>query len=145
MKELAEYFTSDQKAAALTALKWIGMWTSMDVSDSESLQTQCAERLSLNFKLLGFNSYDPLLLKYEDENAEDLLFSTLNSIPEITKPWFVVETYMMVSSLGEISPRAMQIALIYCSKIGIEEHQYLKIIKEAYQATGDYNKGMFDI
>jgi hypothetical protein len=35
--------------------------------------------------------------------------------------------------------------LMYCDKIGISENEYLEIIKTAYQATGDYHEGMFDL
>jgi len=52
---------------------------------------------------------------------------------------------MMVSSEGNITPRAMQITLMYCEKIGISENMYLNIIKQAYIETGDYRQGMFDI
>ncbi|WP_018612100.1 hypothetical protein [Segetibacter koreensis] len=142
--ELANSLSDEQKAATLTALKWIGLWVSMDISDSGDLTPSCAERLRINYQLLKFSRSSTLLSKYEDDGAEDLLFRTLNSIPTITKPWFVVETYMMVSVEGNISPRAMQIALMYCEKIGVSEEMYLEIIKEAYVATGDYREGMFD-
>lgn len=143
--DLASSLSDQQKAAALTALKWIGLWASMDVSDSDDLLPKYTERLRTNYQLLNFSPTNNLLNRYESEEAEDLLFETLNSIPTITKPWFVVETYMMVSAEGNITPRAMQIALLYCDKIGISEQMYLEIIKQAYVATGDYREGMFDM
>lgn len=143
--DLASLFSDEQKAAVITALKWIGLWASMDISDSDQLLPKCAQRLLTNHQLLDFNPTNNLLNKYEDEEAENLLFSTLNTIPTNTKPWFVVETYMMVSAEGNITPRAMQIALLYCDKIGITEEIYLETIKQAYKATGDYHEGMFDI
>lgn len=129
--------TNDQKAAALTALKFIGLWASMDIADTENLLPKFAERLDINFQLLNFNSNNQLLSKYEDEESEDLLFATLHSMPANTKPWFVVETYMMVSAGGNITQRAMQITLLYCEKMGVPEKVYLDIIQKAYVATGD--------
>lgn len=143
--DLANSLNDQQKAATLTALKWIGLWVSMDISDSGDLLPRSAERLRTNYQLLNFSATNTLLSKYEDDEAEDLLFMTLNSIPTITKSWFVVETYMMISSEGGITPRAMQIALMYCEKIGVSENMYQEIIKQAYLATGDYQEGMFDI
>ena len=129
--------TNDQKAAALTALKFIGLWASMDIADTEDLLPKFADRLNINFELLNFNPNDALLSKYENEEAEDILFTALLSMPANTKPWFVVETYMMVAAAGDISQRAMQITLLYCEKMGIPENQYLEIIQKAYVATGD--------
>jgi len=143
--DLENLLNDDQKAAILTTLKWIGLWVSMNISDSEDLQPKGAEKLKANSLLLKLSLSNSHLKKYESEDAEELLFTTLNSIPTIVKPWFVVETYMMVSSEGDITPRAMQIALMYCAKIGISEEMYLNIIKQAYLATGDYREGMFDV
>lgn len=138
-------FNEEQKAAVLTALKWISLWESMDIADTKTLLPKFAERLKLNYQLLNFSQNSTLLTKYESEESEDILFSALNTIPTSTKPWFVVETYMMVSANGNITPRAMQITLMYCKKIGIPEDMYLNIIKQAYVATGDYEEGMSDI
>jgi hypothetical protein len=138
-------FNEEQKVAVLTVLKWIGLWASMDIADTETLLPKFDERLKLNYQLLNFNQKSTLLTKYENEESEDILFAALNTIPTSTKPWFVVETYMMVSANGNITPRAMQITLMYCEKIGIPEDMYLNIIKQAYGATGDYEEGMFDI
>jgi len=143
--DLKRSLSDQQKAAVLTVLKWIGLWASMDISDSGVLLQKCTERLRINYQMLNFDPTNKLLNKYEDEKAENLLFMTLNSIPPITKPWFVVETYMMVSAEGNITPRAMQIALLYCEKIGVTEEMYFEIIKQAYLETGDYREGMFDI
>ena len=143
--DLSNSLSDQQKAAALTALKWIGLWVSMDISDSDELQPKCAQRLKANYQLLNFSSTNSLLTKYEDDEAEDILFMTLNSMPTFIKPWFVIETYMMVSAEGNITPRAMQIALLYCKKIGVSEEMYLAIIKQAYLTTGDYQEGMFDM
>jgi hypothetical protein len=98
----------------------------------------------MNASLLKFNLFSYLLNIYENEDGEEIFFKTLNSIPAILKPWFVVETYMMLSSAGNITQRAMQITLMYCEKIGISEEMYLEVIKQAYLATGDYQEDMFD-
>lgn len=143
--DLANSLSEQQKAAVLTALKWIGLWVSMDISDSDELLPKCAQKLRANFQLLSFSPTNNLLSRYEDDEAEDLLFTTLNSIPAFTKPWFVTETYMMVSAEGNITPRAMQIALLYCEKIGVTEEMYLEIVKQAYVTTGDYREGMFGV
>jgi hypothetical protein len=120
-------------------LRWIGMWAGMDSSDSETLLPACAKKLEQNAALLHIGLNDKLLEIYENEEDEEVLFKVIDSIPFILKPWFVVETYMMLSSAGNIGQRAMQITLIYCDKIGISEELYLEIIKEAYKATGDYD------
>ena len=133
---LTSSLTNDQKAAALTALKFIGLWASMDIADTEDLLPKFANRLNINFELLSFNPNNTLLSKYENEDSEDILFMTLHSMPANTKPWFVVESYMMVAAAGEISQRAMQITLLYCEKMGIPEKQYLEIIQKAYIVTG---------
>ena len=135
----------NQKAAILTALKWIGLWVSMDISDSGDLQPKGAQKLKTNSMHLKFDLSNSLLKKFNNDDAEELLFATLKTIPSIIKPWFIVETYMMVSSEGNITPRAMQITLMYCEKIGISENMYLNTIKQAYIETGDYREGMFDI
>jgi hypothetical protein len=96
--EIENLLNAEQKAAILTALKWIGLWSSMDISDSEDLQPKSAERLQMNASLLKFNLFSDLFKIYENEDGEEILFKTLNSIPAILKPWFVVETYMMLSS-----------------------------------------------
>lgn len=138
-------FNEEQKAAVLTVLKWVGLWASMDITDTETLLPKFTDKLNTNFQLLNFNRNSKLFTKYENEESEEALFATLNTIPTSTKPWFVVETYMMLSANGNITQRAMQIALMYCEKIGISEEMYLDIIKQAYVATGDYEEGMFDI
>jgi hypothetical protein len=143
--DLTSLLSEEQKAVALTALKWICQWLSMDISNSDELLPKCSQRLRTNYQLLNFDPTNILLKKYEDEEAESLLFSTLTSIPATTKSWFVVETYMTVSAEGEIPPRAMQVALMFCEKIGISEKIYFEIIKQAYIMTGDYQEGMFDI
>lgn len=138
-------FNEEQKAAVLTVLKWVGLWASMDITDTETLLPKFTNRLNTNFQLLNFNPNSKLFTKYENEESEEVLFATLNTIPTSTKPWFVVETYMMLSANGNITQRAMQIALMYCEKIGISEEMYFDIIKQAYVATGNYEEGMFDI
>lgn len=135
---IATQLTAEQKAAILTALKWVGLWASMDTTDTESLLPKFADKLNANFSFLNFDHNNKLLSIYENEESEDLLFKTLNSIPAMVKPWFVVETYMMLSAQGNITQRAMQVTLLYCDKMGIPEEKYLSIIQQAYIATGDY-------
>ncbi|GGA92356.1 hypothetical protein [Puia dinghuensis] len=127
----------DQKAAILTVLKWVGLWVAMDVCDGAELGSNSAALLNRTASFLKFDPSSRLLKIYEQEDAEELLFDTLNTIPDVVKPWFVVESYLMLSSEGTITERAMNIALSYFEKFGITQANYLEIVQAAYIATGD--------
>lgn len=132
---IKDLLTDDQKAASLTVLKYIGLWASMDIKDTKDLLPEFTIKLNNSFGLLNFKSDHILLSKYENEDSEDLLNLIISTMPDNTKPWFVVETYMMVAAAGQISERSMQIALLYCQKMGISEQEYLEIIQSAYNMT----------
>jgi hypothetical protein len=53
--ELSSLLNSNQKAAIITALKWIGLWVSMDISESGDLQPKSLERLQMDAALLKFD------------------------------------------------------------------------------------------
>ena len=118
--------TVDQKAAIVTALRWIGLWASLDIDDSGELLPKSLERLSAAAALLKIDLNSAVIQKYDNEDAdEDLLLDTIGFISFNAKAWFVVETYMMLASAGSITQRAMQVTLMYCERIGISQDAYL--------------------